>query len=158
MNALQYWLEKHLVPVAAKIGSQKHLVALRDSFVGMMPATMVGAMATLVSVLIGTVPAAVQQFVQRGASDGSWTLSHTPVFEQLAGISNVVSQGTLTVIGLIFAFSWGYNLSKAYKVNELAGGIVGVAALISGLPNILSLATAGLSEKAMTTVNNNIAA
>ena len=44
MNALQYWLEKHLVPVAAKIGSQKHLVALRDSFVGMMPATMVGAM------------------------------------------------------------------------------------------------------------------
>ena len=56
-------------------------------------------MATLVSVLIGTVPAAVQQFVQRGASDGSWTLSHTPVFEQLAGISNVVSQGTLTVIG-----------------------------------------------------------
>ncbi|MFZ2556562.1 MAG: PTS sugar transporter subunit IIC, partial [Lactococcus raffinolactis] len=56
MNALQYWLEKHLVPVAAKIGSQKHLVALRDSFVGMMPATMVGAMATLVSVLIGTVP------------------------------------------------------------------------------------------------------
>mgnify|MGYP000732868965 CR=1 FL=1 len=42
MNALQYWLEKHLVPVAAKIGSQKHLVALRDSFVGMMPATMVG--------------------------------------------------------------------------------------------------------------------
>ncbi len=158
MNALQLWLEKHLVPVAAKIGSQKHLVALRDSFVGMMPATMVGAMATLISVLIGTVPAAVQQFVQRGASDGSWTLSHTPVFEQLAGISNVVSQGTLTVIGLIFAFSWGYNLSKAYKVNELAGGIVGVAALISGLPNILSLATAGLSEKVMTTVNNNIAA
>ena len=65
MNALQYWLEKHLVPVAAKIGSQKHLVALRDSFVGMMPATMVGAMATLVSVLIGTVPAAVQQYIKR---------------------------------------------------------------------------------------------
>ena len=70
MNALQQWMEKHLVPVAAKIGSQKHLVALRDSFVGMLPATMVGAMATLVSVLIGTVPAAVQQFVQRSASDG----------------------------------------------------------------------------------------
>jgi PTS system cellobiose-specific IIC component len=30
MNALQQWMEKHLVPVAAKIGSQKHLVALRD--------------------------------------------------------------------------------------------------------------------------------
>jgi PTS system cellobiose-specific IIC component len=158
MNALQQWMEKHLVPVAAKIGSQKHLVALRDSFVGMLPATMVGAMATLVSVLIGTVPSAVQQFVQRGASDGSWTLSKTPVFEQLAGISGLVSQGTLTIIGLIFAFSWGYNLSKAYQVNELAGGIVGVAALVSGLPNIIGIATAGLSEKAMETVNGNIAA
>ncbi len=100
MNALQQWMEKHLVPVAAKIGSQKHLVALRDSFVGMLPA----------------------------------------------------------IIGLIFAFSWGYNLSKAYKVNELAGGIVGVAALVSGLPNIIAIATNGLSEKAMETVNNNIAA
>ena len=158
MNALQQWMEKHLVPVAAKIGSQKHLVALRDSFVGMLPATMVGAMATLVSVLIGTVPAAVQQFVQRSASDGSWTLSDKPVFQQLAGISGLVSQGTLTIIGLIFAFSWGYNLSKAYKVNELAGGIVGVAALVSGLPNIIAIATNGLSEKAMETVNNNIAA
>ena len=64
MNALQQWMEKYLVPVAAKIGSQKHLVALRDSFVGMLPATMVGAMATLVSVLIGTVPSAVQQLVE----------------------------------------------------------------------------------------------
>jgi PTS system cellobiose-specific IIC component len=124
----------------------------------MLPATMVGAMATLVSVMIGTVPSAVQQLVQRSASDGSWTLSDKPVFEQLAGISSLVSQGTLTIIGLIFAFSWGYNLSKAYKVNELAGGIVGVAALVSGLPNIIGIATAGLSEKAMETVNNNIAA
>ena len=73
MNALQQWMEKHLVPVAAKIGSQKHLVALRDSFVGMLPATMVGAMATLVSVMIGTVPSAVQQLVQRSASnDGTF--------------------------------------------------------------------------------------
>ena len=165
MNALQQWMERHIVPIAAKIGSQKHLVALRDSFVGMLPATMVGAMATLVSVLIGTVPSAIQQLVEgptkaaaAAAAGNAWTLSKTPVFEQLAGISGLVSQGTLTIIGLIFAFSWGYNLSRAYKVNELAGGIVGVAALIAGLPNILSVATAGLSEKAMATVNSNIEA
>ena len=98
MNALQQWMEKHLVPVAAKIGAQKHLVALRDSFVGMLPATMVGAMATLVSVLIGTVPAAVQQLIQRSASDGSWTLSDKPVFQQLAGISGLVSQDRKSVV------------------------------------------------------------
>ena len=34
MNGITAWMEKYLVPVAAKIGSQKHLVALRDSFIG----------------------------------------------------------------------------------------------------------------------------
>ena len=32
-----------------------------------------------------------------------------------------------------FRFSWGYNLAKAYNVNELAGGIVSLATLISGV-------------------------
>lgn len=31
MNGLTAFLEKYFVPVAAKIGSQKHLVALRDA-------------------------------------------------------------------------------------------------------------------------------
>ena len=45
MNGITAWMEKYLVPVAAKIGSQKHLVALRDSFIGMLPATLAGALA-----------------------------------------------------------------------------------------------------------------
>ncbi len=40
MNGITMWMEKYLVPVAAKIGSQKHLVALRDSFIGILPATL----------------------------------------------------------------------------------------------------------------------
>ncbi|MDR1606627.1 MAG: PTS sugar transporter subunit IIC [Streptococcaceae bacterium] len=165
MNALQQWMEKHLVPVAAKIGSQKHLVALRDSFVGMLPATMVGAIAALVSAIVTTVPSAVQQLVQgpaaaKAAADAgkAWTLANTPVIGDLANISSLVNQGTLTIIGLIFAFSWGYNLSKAYQVNELAGGIVGAAALVAGLPNMLGIATAGISQKAVDQINANIGA
>ncbi len=45
----------------------------------------------------------------------------------------VLLNGTLAIAGLIFAFSWGYNLAKAYNVNELAGGIVSLATLISGV-------------------------
>ena len=33
------FLEEKFVPIAAKIGSQKHLVAIRDGFVVVMPAT-----------------------------------------------------------------------------------------------------------------------
>lgn len=42
MNGITTWMEKHVVPIAGKIGSQKHLVALRDAFIGMLPATMAG--------------------------------------------------------------------------------------------------------------------
>lgn len=34
MNGLTNWMEKYILPVAAKIGAQKHLVALRDAFIG----------------------------------------------------------------------------------------------------------------------------
>ena len=30
MDGLTSWMERHILPVAAKIGAQKHLVALRD--------------------------------------------------------------------------------------------------------------------------------
>ncbi|WP_172208922.1 PTS sugar transporter subunit IIC [Lactococcus hodotermopsidis] len=156
MNALTAWMEKHIVPIAVKIGGQKHLIALRDSFVGMLPATMAGAIATMISAIVGTFPSSILQLVH--AKDTSWDVSKVPILNEINAVSSLVSQGTLTIIGLIFAFSWGYNLAKAYKVNELAGGIVGVAALFAGLPNILGKVTVGLSDKALATINKNIAA
>jgi len=48
-------------------------------------------------------------------------------------INGFVWNGTLAVAGLVFAFSWGYNLARAYRVNDLAGRIVGVATLIQGI-------------------------
>ena len=47
MNAFLKWMEKYFMPVASKIGSQKHLVAIRDGFVAIMPITMVGSIAVL---------------------------------------------------------------------------------------------------------------
>lgn len=38
MNAFINWLNKHIVPVAAKIGSVRWLIALRDAFIAIMPA------------------------------------------------------------------------------------------------------------------------
>lgn len=52
----------------------------------------------------------------------------------LNNISALVNQGTLTVIWSYLAFSWGYNLARAYGVNDLASGIVSVATLFAGLP------------------------
>ena len=54
-----------------------------------------------------------------------------------------------------FRFSWGYNLAKAYNVNELAGGIVSLATLISGVA-FASNNTAELAVKVPEKIANAI--
>ena len=56
MEKFTAWMEKHFVPIAAKIGSQRHLVAIRDGFIGIMPVTMAGAIATLLNVFFRDLP------------------------------------------------------------------------------------------------------
>ncbi|EOL48953.1 PTS system, lactose/cellobiose family IIC component [Enterococcus phoeniculicola] len=124
MNALTAWLEKYILPIAAKIGAQKHLVALRDAFIGTMPATMAGSVAVMLNAIIRDLP---PQFVK--GYDGNTI----PVIKEIIQINGYVWNGTLAIAGLIFAFSWGYNLARAYGVNDLAGGIVSLSASIAGV-------------------------
>ena len=66
MNAFIGWLNRHVVPVAAKIGSIRWLVALRDAFIAIMPAMMAGAVSTVLNVLIRDIPT---QFKWMGMAD-----------------------------------------------------------------------------------------
>lgn len=124
MNGLTAWMEKHILPVAAKIGAQRHLVALRDAFIGTMPATMAGAVAVMINAIIRDLPT---QFVD--GYDGN----SIPVIREIIGVNGYVWNGTLAVAGIVFAFSWGFNLARAYKVNDLAGGVVAIAAYLQGV-------------------------
>ena len=49
MNGLIHLIEEKFVPLAAKIGSQKHLSAIRDAFATLMPLIMAGAIAVLLN-------------------------------------------------------------------------------------------------------------
>lgn len=124
MDNLTSWLERYILPLAIKIGSQKHLVALRDAFIGTLPATMAGSVAVMINAILRDLP---PQFID--GYDGSTV----PVISQIIEINGYVWNGTLAIAGLIFIFSWGYNLARAYKVNDLAGGIVATAAAIAGI-------------------------
>ena len=130
MNGLMAWMEKYILPTAAKIGAQKHLVALRDAFIGTLPATMAGSVAVMINAIIRDLP---QEFVSTYAASLEADKGIFAVLNVIIGINGFVWNGTLAIAGLIFAFSWGYNLAKAYNVNELAGGIVSLATLISGV-------------------------
>lgn len=116
------WLEKHFLPVAAKIGAEKHLVAIRDAFISIMPITMAGAVATLLNVFFRDLPT---QF--------GWT-GFVDTMSPIIGINSNVWWGTLAILSLVFVFSLGYNLSKAYDVSPLPGGLIAFAALITQMP------------------------
>lgn len=135
MNALTLWLEKYFLPLASKIGGQKHLVALRDAFIGTLPATMAGSVAVMLNAILRDLP---PQFFD--GYDGSTV----PVIKQIITINGYVWNGTLAIAGLIFVFSWGYNLARAYGVNELSGGIVSTAASIAGITFSYSGGISGL--------------
>lgn len=42
--------------ISGKIGSQRHLIAIRDSFISMMPITMAGTVAVLLNVFLRDIP------------------------------------------------------------------------------------------------------
>lgn len=130
MNALTQWMERYILPIAAKIGGQKHLVALRDAFIGTMPATMAGSIAVMINAIIRDLPG---QFIDTWSADIAAGEGIFALISRMIAINGFVWNGTMAIAGLVFAFSWGYNLARAYKVNELAGGIVSFAAFIQGI-------------------------
>lgn len=124
MNNFYNWMEEHFVPVAAKIGSEKHLVAIRDSFIAMMPITMAGSFAVLLNVLVRDLW-------------GENLLNNPQVpemFGWLISINGNVWWGTIAIFALIFSVSWGYHLSKAYNVNAVVGAFVSIASFIAVTP------------------------
>ncbi|MGL5978267.1 MAG: PTS sugar transporter subunit IIC [Erysipelotrichaceae bacterium] len=126
MHAFQLWMEEKFVPVAAKIGSEKHLVAVRDAFISVMPITMAGSIATLLNVLVRDLPPLFNN------------TSIPEAFGWLIGINGNVWWGTNAVFALVFVFALGYQLCKAYDVNPLSGGLVAFASMVAAIPQAAS--------------------
>ena len=121
MNGFLTWMEKHFMPVAAKIGGQKHLVAIRDAFVSIMPVTMVGSIAVLLNVFLRDLPntwfGTGNKFVQS--------------VQQLININGNIYFGSIFVLGLVFTFCLGYQIANIYGVNPIAGGVVAFSAVVT---------------------------
>lgn len=131
MNKLTNWMETHFVPVAAKFGSQRHLCAIRDAFIAIMPITMAGSIAVLLNVFFRDLPT-------------SWGMtSFVETMNPLITINGIVYWGTISIIALAFIFALGYNLSASYEVNPIAGGIIAFASLMMTTPQVDSAGSWG---------------
>ncbi|WP_332646952.1 PTS sugar transporter subunit IIC [Lysinibacillus sp. 54212] len=111
------FLEEKFVPVASRIGSQRHLVAIRDGFIAIMPLTIVGSLA----VLINNLPIDFYQNALNSIwADGSW--------KQWGG--NVWG-ATFAILSLLLAFTISYNLAKSYDKDGLSAAVIGLSAYMT---------------------------
>ena len=120
MDGFMNWMETKFMPVASKIGNQRHLVAIRDAFIAIMPVTMVGSIATLLNVFCRDLPN-----MWWGEGNGV-----TAALTQVINVNGLVWNGSMAILGLCFAFALGYVLSKSYKVNAIAGGVIALSAVV----------------------------
>lgn len=122
--------------ISGKLGSQKHLVAIRDAFLAMFPLTMAGAIAVLINVLVRDIP---NSMGNKGFAEA---------MQPLITLNGSVYFGTIAIMALAFVFALGYNRAQHEKLNPIAGGLVSFAAFISTIPQTITIVTdlAGLDK------------
>ena len=108
--------------IASKISSQKHLVAIRDSFIAMMPLTMAGSVAVLLNVFFRDIP------------NNMGATSFAEAMKPLIELNGYVYFGTIAIMALLFAFALGYNRAQHEKVNPIAGGLVAFGSFVTTIP------------------------
>jgi PTS system cellobiose-specific IIC component len=106
-------MEEKFVPVAGRIGAQRHLVAIRDGFATITPIIMAGAFAVL--------------FNNLGFEWYQNLLNYLLPVGWKAWGGNVWS-GSFAIMSVLIVFTVSYHLARSYEKDGLAAGVVGVAA------------------------------
>lgn len=129
MDGFINFMERRFIPVASKIGAQRHLVAIRDSFMVTMPLMILGALAVMINNLSLTIPA-FGNFMDGIFGGESWK-----------GFGGSVWNGTFGVLSVFIAFLVAYNLANSYGKDGMSTGVVSVASFFT-----LGAATSGMNS------------
>lgn len=119
-------IQSKILPIAIKIGNQRFLVALRDSFIGTMPVIMTGSIALLINAFLVDIP---EQFNLPKI---------TSTFQWWVDVNNLVFKGSISIVALLFIYCLGVNVAKIYKVDTLSSGLVALSAFIISIGDSLT--------------------
>jgi len=111
------------IEIAGIIGGQRHLLAVRDGFVAIMPLIIIGSLATLIN-----------NFPPIGSFDLVGILNHIFGEGNWQQVGNGIWNGTFAILGLLVAFSIANTLSKSYNIDGLSAGLISAAAYILLVP------------------------
>ncbi|WP_040979525.1 PTS cellobiose transporter subunit IIC [Oceanobacillus jeddahense] len=114
MNRFQEFMERYFMPVAGRLAEQRHLKAVRDGIIAVMPLLIIGS----VFLIISSPPVE------------SWAEFMAPYAAKLS----IPVDATFGLLGLIAAFSIAYSLAKSYKMDGLSAGVLSIAAFFTATP------------------------
>lgn len=117
--------------IAGKIGAQRHLVAVRDAFVAMIPITMVGAIGTL----INNLPIDAYKNFMASVFGENWTI-----------FGGNVWWTAICMMSLFLAVGVAYFLAKSYDENGLQAGLIALSIFFILSPQSFSFVPEGATE------------
>ena len=127
MSSLVKWLETYVLPPASRLAQVRWLVAMRDTFISLLPITMAGSIAMLFNSIIRA--AKVQMH---------WDTFYS-LMQPVVAIDNIIWEGTFALFAVYFAISWGYHLAKTYEVNRFAGSVASLVAFAMSISDSVKL-------------------
>ena len=119
-------IEDKFVPIAAKVGSQKHLVAIRDSFASMMPLVMAGAIAVLLNNVFFVPWGLLADKNLLGPDHGFIVWAN----EHIAPFFSAIDAGTLSLMALALVIALSYNRAKSEGKDEIITSLVSLGSFM----------------------------
>ena len=109
-NKFVSFLERKVMPTANKIGSQRHLLAIRNGVIATLPLTIIGSF----FVIFLNIPIP----------------GYEELIEDFKPILDIPFRFTVGIMGLYVAFGVAYSLSSHYKMDQLSSGLLSVLAFL----------------------------
>ena len=91
-------LSEKMLPIVSKMSSQRHLLAIRDSFIVTMPLVMAASVMVLLNALIFS----------------NATIQRALDLSPLAELASIVNNGTMSILAIIVCYNIGWNLATHY--------------------------------------------
>ncbi len=114
MEGIVKWLEERYAPIASRIGEQRHLKAIRDGVISLIPLLLIGSL----FLILAFPPISVLADLVK------------PYVDSLCSVNNA----TMGLMGLMASFSVAYSLANSYKMDPLESSLFSVAAFMLATP------------------------
>lgn len=120
MEAIQSFMERYFVPLAAKINGQRHVAAVLDAFTLAFPLTMGGSMVILINYVLLDPSGFIAKLLHLG--------DLIPNLAQYQAILSSVVNGTNNILSILIAFLVAYQLAQEMGGDKVLCGITSLSA------------------------------